>query len=38
MQKYREFANAAQSEEAKQALLQIAAEEECHLLELEASL
>lgn len=38
VQKYREFALCAQSEEAKQALLQIAAEEECHLLELEASI
>lgn len=38
VKKYREFAQAAQSEEAKQALLQIAAEEECHLMELEASL
>ena len=38
VQKYREFAQCAQSEEAKQALLSIAAEEECHLMELEASL
>lgn len=38
VQKYREFARCAQSEEAKQALLRIAAEEECHLLDLEAAL
>lgn len=38
VQKYREFAQTAQSEEARQALLQIAAEEECHLMELEATL
>lgn len=38
VKKYREFAQAAQSEEAKQALLQIAAEEECHLMELDAAL
>lgn len=38
VQKYREFALAAQSEEARQALLQIAAEEDNHLLELEAAL
>ena len=35
-QKYREFAQAAQSEEARQALLLIAGEEEGHLMELEA--
>lgn len=38
VQKYREFANAAQSDEARKALLRIAAEEECHLMELEATL
>ena len=36
-QKYREFAAAAQTEEARQALLLIAAEEDGHLLKLEAS-
>ena len=36
-QKYREFALAAQSEEARQALLLIAGEEEGHLMELEAT-
>ena len=35
--KYREFAEHAQSEEARDALLMIANEESCHLLELETS-
>ncbi len=34
--KYREFAAAAQSEEAREALLLIASEEDAHLMELEA--
>ncbi len=36
VQKYREFAQAAQTEEARRALLMIAEEESGHLLELEA--
>lgn len=35
--KYREFANAAETQEARAALLLIAAEEDCHLVELETS-
>ena len=37
VQKYREFAEAAQTEEARSALLMIAEEESGHLLELEAA-
>ena len=37
IQKYREFAKAAQTEEAREALLRIAEEESGHLMELEAT-
>lgn len=37
VRKYHEFASIAQTEEARQALLMIAAEEEGHLMELEAA-
>ena len=37
IRKYREFASQAETEEARTALMMIASEEDCHLLELEAS-